>query len=517
MRAFLLYCDRDFETEWRLPSNSADVSHDLGLDTLCATMGRGDNFLTEVARRVLLSSLIEPSAIIYRQRILHDCMQEPETVRKIYALAVEAITGEKKIWRIGSSRSPRVILNRSVQVLQLFIEILTRLCQLVDGHASGFSSEGFSAFFAALTAELSDEYFATVANHLRRLRFRDGVLLSSRLGTGCKGTDYTLRSPNGVQAGWFQRITATKPPAFSMRVSPRDEAGLQAMEELRGQGINLAANALAQSTDHILSFFTMLRQELGFYIGCLNAWEVLSDKGEPVCFPVPVSAKPHTPSSRGLYDISLSLRLQSRVVANDIQADGRSLVVITGANQGGKSTFLRSLGLAQLLTQAGMFAPAEFFAASVCEGLFTHYKREEDATMTSGKLDEELSRMNEIVNHVSSGSIILFNESFAATNEREGSEIARQIIRALLQKGIRVICVTHLFALAHSLYQAESSAALFLRAERHEDGQRTFRVVEGEPLPTSYGQDLYRRIFGGTSEVVRSAPTRDPSDTRSRC
>lgn len=64
--------------------------------------------------------------------------------------------------------------------------------------------------------------------------------------------------------------------------------------------------------------------------------------------------------------------------------------------------------------------------------------------MESGKLDEELSRMSGIVDHISSDSMVLFNESFAATNEREGSEIARQIVSALLEKRIKIFFVTHL-------------------------------------------------------------------------
>ncbi len=70
------------------------------------------------------------------------------------------------------------------------------------------------------------------------------------------------------------------------------------------------------------------------------------------------------------------------------------LVMITGANQGGKSTFLRSIGLAQLMMQCGMFVPAESLSSNVCDGIFINFKREEDATMKCGKLDEELSRMS---------------------------------------------------------------------------------------------------------------------------
>ena len=183
-------------------------------------------------------------------------------------------------------------------------------------------------------------------------------------------------------------------------------------------------------------------------------------------------------------------------MGNEVDADDKDLVIITGANQGGKSTFLRSLGLAQLMMQCGMFAPAESFCANICDGLFTHYKREEDATMESGKLDEELGRMSDIVDNVTRNSIFLFNESFGATNEREGSEIARQIINALLEKRIKVFFVTHLYEFAHGQYDKKMENAIFLRAERQADGGRTFKIIKGAPLETSYGKDLYNSIFG---------------------
>jgi DNA mismatch repair ATPase MutS len=116
--------------------------------------------------------------------------------------------------------------------------------------------------------------------------------------------------------------------------------------------------------------------------------------------------------------------------------------------------------------------------------------------MKSGKLDEELSRMSGIVDNLTSNSMLLFNESFAATNEREGSEIARQIICALLEKRIKVFFVTHLYEFAHVFYENRMENIIFLRAERQSDGKRTFKLIEGEPLQTSYGEDLYNRIFG---------------------
>jgi DNA mismatch repair ATPase MutS len=142
-----------------------------------------------------------------------------------------------------------------------------------------------------------------------------------------------------------------------------------------------------------------------------------------------------------------------------------------------------------------MFTPAETFRANVCDGLFTHFKREEDITMESGKLDEELKRTSLIVDRLTLNSIVLFNESFAATNEREGSEIARQITMGLVEKGIKVFFVTHQYEFAHGLYERKMPNAVFLRADRETDGTRTYKLSAGEPLQTSYGEDLYKRVF----------------------
>ncbi len=264
---------------------------------------------------------------------------------------------------------------------------------------------------------------------------------------------------------------------------------------MQGQGINAVANALAQSAEHIVAFFEGLRAELAFYVSALNLHERLASLGVPVAWPRPAPPGSLVLRACGLCDVSLALQMGQPVVGNTVDADGKRLVIVTGPNQGGKSSFLRGIGLAHLMMQAGLFVGAQAFEAALVVGLFTHSRREEDPTMTSGKLDEELARLSDLAERVRPGSLVLFNESFASTNEREGSAIARQVVSALLEHGVRVVFVTHLVEFARGWFEARRDDTLFLRAERRPDGTRTFRMVEGEPLETSYGRDLFRRIF----------------------
>lgn len=496
MKAFLMYRDQDFDLQRKPLWNEVALTQDLELNTLFNAMAAGDSFLLDIAKKAILPDSSSLDTIRYRQNILKDCLKNPTIVRDIYRVTMESIEKKEKRWYGIFSRYPSGILSSSIEMLQMFIGLLKKLKDIADEHADKFDSEGFTAFFAMIRRELDDEYFGRMQDHLKELKFRNGVLISAELGEGNEGTHYMLRKPNEKKESWLERIFAKRPPVYTFSLHPRDEAGARALSELKDRAVNLVANALGQSAEHVDSFFKMLRIELAFYIGCLNLYEQLGRIGEPVCFPLPVAPSERRHSFRELYDVCLALTMGQKVVGNDVNADNKNLVIITGANQGGKSTFLRSIGLAQLMMQAGMFVPAESFSANVCDRLFTHYKREEDVAMESGKLDEELGRMSDIVDNITPDSLLLLNESFAATNEREGSEIARQIVSALSEKGVKIFFVTHLYEFSHSLFDQKLKNAIFLRAERESEGKRTYKLVEGEPLETGYGQDSYNKIFG---------------------
>ncbi|MFM0210524.1 DNA mismatch repair protein MutS [Paraburkholderia sediminicola] len=495
MKAYLLYRDHDFNMHREAQWNEPALVQDLELNTLYQTMAQGDAFLYDVIKRVVPVSSVILDEIAYRQSILNDCIIHEATVRQLYAIAIEAIETERKSYYSFFSSSASSVLYGAREMIQQFVGVLKTLRTVADSQAGQFQSEGFAQFFSMIQLELTNEYFVAIRQCLKELKFGGGVLISAGLGTGNKGISYVLRKPHGKDPNFLMRLLVKRSPSLTFRIADRDENGARALAELEARGINLVANALAQSADHILSFFTMLRTELAFYLGCVNLHHELTRRGLAMCVPVPRERIERRHAIEGLYGASLALRSGRAPVGNDVHGDGKELVVITGANQGGKSTFLRAVGLAQIMMQCGMFVTAASFSANVCDGILTHYKRQEDASMKSGKLDEELQRMGEIVEHIKEHSLLLCNESFSATNEREGSEIARQIIVALLQKRVKIVFVTHLYALAHGLHEQKTQGMMFLRAERRPDGERTFRLVDAEPLETSYGEDLYRQIF----------------------
>lgn len=476
--------------------NAPALTQDLELNTLLHAMAGADGFLFEVAQQAVLSGLQnDVDTILYRQAILKDCLNNPTVIRGLYDLMTEVVEQTRRSWWGTSSHYPSSMLYSAIELMEIFMGVFKKIRTIAEESGSSFESEGFTVLFAMLRKELSDDYLASIRNHLTELKFRKGVLLSAELGSNNEGSNYVLRKAQGKKQTWLERVLGKGPPAYTFHLHPRDEAGGKIVSDMRNRGISRVALALDRSADHVLGFFKMLRTELAFYVGCLNLYSQLIAKGLPTCFPAPEPAGQRRERFSGLYDVCLALSMERGVVGNTVEADGKSLVIITGANKGGKSSFLRSIGLSQLMMQCGLFVGAETFEAELCPAMFTHFKREEDATMKSGRFDEELFRMSEIVKHVAPNSLLLFNESFAATNEREGSEIAKQIVCALLEKRIKILYVTHLYEFARGFFERTIEDAIFLRAERKADGTRTFRLAEGKPLETSYGEDLYRQVF----------------------
>jgi DNA mismatch repair ATPase MutS len=136
------------------------------------------------------------------------------------------------------------------------------------------------------------------------------------------------------------------------------------------------------------------------------------------------------------------------------------------------------------------------YRAPAAGRVFTHWAREEDHELRHGKFDEELQRMSSLVDELRPGDLLLCNETFSSPSEAEGSQILLDVTRALVRSGVRVCSVTHLYDFAESVAADPDLRAVCLRAPRDHAGDRTYRLEPGPPLPTSFGVDLYDRVFG---------------------
>ena len=489
-----------------------DLVDDLDLQTVWEAMAGDDPVLLLAARREFFAGPPSVDQVRYRHEVLLDTLAHPDAVRRLYRLADETLAAEREIYLgVLEDRGER-LMSHSVRVLDMLVARLRELRRFTAEQAPQFSSRGFTRLFAEIADQLGEPYLQEVERRLDELRFPEGFILSADLGPGNRGVGYVLRRPATRNRTWLFTRSIVKKPSFSFLLPDRDEAGFRALGELRDRGLERGAATVGRASGHVLGYFAALRTELAWYVGALNLYQRLLDLGRPTCLPEPLPGDDPTLEVRELYDPALALRLGGQVAGNTIGRRDVRLLVVTGANQGGKSTFLRSIGLAHLMLRAGLFVPAEAFAAGVATSVLTHFRREEDATMTSGKFDEELRRMSRVVDALDPGAVLLSNESFASTNEREGSEVAVEVVDALRDAGVRALVVTHMYELAHRYELEDDPGTLFLRAEPGEGGVRDHRLRPGPPRPTSYAADVYRSVFhlpeaGTDADSLREART----------
>lgn len=497
MKAPLLHRDEMAEVGAGVPAHAGQLADDLGLDAVVAAMAAGDRFVGEVARPVLLAGLSDPAGIRYRQDVLRDAMHHPGLVRELYRQATRAVTSDERRTYMGFGASAATTLSGAVHVMAFLLDVLQDVRALAADTPGDVRSDGLTGLLATLTAQIDDRFLAQARSHLQALRLPAGIDVQARLGRGLSIADPVLLPP--ARRRPWARLLPTGLRSDTIEPSEDDEDRSGLVDALRDRSLSGVAATLARSTEHVTGFFERLRTDLAFYVGSLNLADALTAHGQPVCIPELADTAPAFRAT-GLYDAGLSLRQAGRVVGNDVDADGRPLVLVTGANQGGKSTFLRSVGIAQLMARAGMFVPATSLRLDVRRHVYTHFRTGEDPGLRRGQLDDELARMRAIVDRLEPGDTVLLNESFSSTNDREGSEIAAGIVRALVEAGVTVFFVTHLLDVGDALEQAGTADTVFLRAERLRDGRRTFRMVEGAPQSTSFAEDVFRQVFGTSAQ-----------------
>ena len=484
MNGYLMFENRAFSVDRETDEHRRNLTVDLELEQIISAMSGGDPENGNICRSVLLTPLTDPAAIRYRQAVLSDCLRIPEMVNRLDAVCLEAEEKRRRMWCWLRSRRISASFSSALELLEIELSALKKLRDTADEYEAGVRSSGFRRLFSMLQTVFSDAFFTDVCRLTGELSPQGGTLISARFGDALQGVSYVLRKKD--HRPWLFAPSFTLPE--------QDDAGAEDLLVRRERAIADSADFLIQSAENLSGFLAGLREELVFYLGAVRLFDRLCQINVPVCMPEIEPADSDIRSWKNLCDGSLALLENKTVIGNDRKESACRLWMITGANQGGKTTFLRSMGQAQLMAQCGMFVCAEEMKLPVRRGVFTHFPREEDGAMKQGRLDEELSRFSRMADQLCGRAVVLLNESCASADERAGSELLTEITRAFLDREIEVFSVTHLDRYARRFADREKTA--FLRAERLENGERSYRIVGGLPGRSAFAGDIDRKIFG---------------------
>lgn len=487
----------------------------------------------DAVQKILGRLETDPDTIRYRQTVFHDLIEHPQ-LSKALEQAIPLIDEITRFVRTArESDAPLLTTVWRIGELEMYRDAVNILGDCFDSLISPLKSEGLLALSDKITELRQDAAFQSLQKELPHLlagiRKRKSLTIGVNLDDKLRPVEATILSVNeqaftegSVLGGFLKQVKPefrTHAPIHQTLKNAQGQYSTQVPLAPMFADLNEILKSLIKPMNRTLeaylslntSFLRVLRQDFSFFLGGLRLMQRLQDAGISCCFPSIEAAGGNTVIS-GFVNLQLALTASEKsrepmeLIPNDALFDHRAgYYLLTGPNQGGKTTYIQGLALVFICAQAGLFVPAASASIVPADHILTHFPSEERGALTTGRLSEELERLDEIFQAVSPNSLVLLNETFSSTSPGEASRLAEDIVLGLRMVGARGVFATHLHELAlkiselNALVEGPSRiASLVAQINEHsgngdEAAERSFRIIPAEPEGRSFALDIARK------------------------
>lgn len=462
-----------------LHTEKPDFFEDLHLDQLVAQLVSGQEDLAPF----FYTAASDLKAVTYRQEVAKDL--ERDAVRQAVQAfcsrmaAVEGLLGEADGLFFAHQRAARF--------LEAALSYTAAAAALASDLASARPvSSGFSGLLSHLEAHVGSAAFSALASDAQQLK-KDVSAVQYTLRIG--GKRITVDRFKG-EADLGQQVLATfekfrQAGATDFTVTFTDHPALNRVEagilDLVARLFPEPMAALAAFPERHAGFsdptLTRFAREVPAYLRYLEVAEGLKKTGLPFCYPE-LTDTFQGMDVAGLFDMALAVKLADEgkaTVGNDVfLSPTERIVVVTGPNQGGKTTFARAFGQLCHLARLGLPVPAKSARVLFSDQIFTHFEREEHLADLRGKLKDELVRLRSDMSRATDHSLLIMNETFSSTTVRDAAFLGEKILEALTGK--RVLCLFVTFVDELSTLN-DAVVSMVSTTDPASPAKRTFKLV----------------------------------------
>ena len=539
----------------------ATCTRDLELEQIWSAFTQHASSRTAV-REVANQLCTEPSVINYRQDVLEDLWHHPALADHLETLLPDIGALDAYRSSVDRQRSTLEDVTWRLGELEQLATCVSGLSEIFDQLGGQLQSQAWLRLGDRVAQLAQDDVYLNLQRELpemlETIRSKASVTIGINLDNRLRPVATTLLSVNDqpfTSSTFIDRLLGRHAEA-DKGIGPLHSVAALEVErnplglEPQAQPINPMLVPLFRDLAKVLetvcrpiartlrrfitiqsSFLAGLSGEMAFYLAAVRLMQQLQAHGFSWCRPEIVPMTERICELQDSYNLHLALYASSQaaadktVVKNDVQMDksGR-IFVLTGPNQGGKTTYVQTVGLCQILAQLGLWVPAARARMSPVDGVYTHYPIEESSAKATGRFGDEAQRLSDIFTDATHHSLILLNESLASTNSGESLYIAQDLMRILRRMGARAIFATHLHELAADVEAINDqnpgdSAVVSLVASRIENGadgaQRSYKILPGQPMGRSYAREIASKYGIGYEQLIARLQQRGVLDESS--
>ena len=526
----------------------------LGLDMIARELSYDEKHYYKV-KKLMLNLCDNPEVISYRLDILQDFVRNPELaagLREIFEY-IEQIRHYKQPGKKLSADNYQAVAWR-LRMLDIYVTCMQMLNSLIQDKANNFKSTGLQKLSQYLKNMVESDLFQNLNEKLPDLRARFanlscvtiGINLNARLEPE-EAIFLSVEKKPFIKRSFLSRLfnrdsNQDKIHGVSQfqNILSRDKEVTQLqlgifreLNDVFQKVLTPIEKTISRFINYRESVLIKWRREFSFYIGCTRFIKKMRDQGLAMCKPQVIIPGKRKTKIQDLTDLTLALglmeeadkedkqiKLGAEIVPNDLRFDDQGRIyILTGPNQGGKTTFTRAVGIAQVLLQMGMYVPGSKGALSPVDWIHTHFTEEEKPQVKDGRLGEESRRLSEIFYKATPYSLLLLNESLSSTSPGEGLYLLKNIIKGIKSLRSRAIFTTHLHSLAEIISEINEEVdtdskvdSLVAEVERSEDekieAKRTFKIKSKKPQGKSYARDVAYKYGISYEQILQTIRNR---------